>query len=363
MKLNNRGFAISTMLYGIMIMVVLILYLLLSIMRSEYNERMAIADDTIEYLNKCATAEQAMERCFRTYNTGNTILSCNDEYEIYTSCMEHETNIDFSTSSYKIRDVVMDYMDLYGNDGGYLKVDPQNPSIYRFVGASARNYIKVGNYTGRIISINTGGDAKVLMDLHSDKTKFDKGSNSGNTDEERWTSSLLYNTLNNYYNQIDYQSKTSERTFYIGGASFSGEVYANDLIKNQIRKKSVLSKFGTVSLDDYLGASLCMYSNTTCTFSNIPYLDLNGKGTQAKYNEVSKATSGNWMATYNNFWTTNYANNSHIQHFTVGKDGIKVGADEEKAAEARLVIYLDSSTTINSTGNGTQAHPFVVDIR
>ena len=52
-KLNNKGFAISTMLYGILTIVVIILMMLLGIMRSSYNKENAATEEIYHYLNKC----------------------------------------------------------------------------------------------------------------------------------------------------------------------------------------------------------------------------------------------------------------------------------------------------------------------
>lgn len=53
MKLNNKGFAISTVLYGLLALVILIIMLIFQVMRTSNNNSKALGQSITEELNAC----------------------------------------------------------------------------------------------------------------------------------------------------------------------------------------------------------------------------------------------------------------------------------------------------------------------
>lgn len=53
MKLNNKGFAISTVLYGLLALVILIIMLIFQVMRTSNNNSKALGQSITEELNVC----------------------------------------------------------------------------------------------------------------------------------------------------------------------------------------------------------------------------------------------------------------------------------------------------------------------
>lgn len=53
MKLNNKGFAISTVLYGLLALVILIIMLIFQVMRTSNNNSKALGQSITEELNDC----------------------------------------------------------------------------------------------------------------------------------------------------------------------------------------------------------------------------------------------------------------------------------------------------------------------
>lgn len=82
MKINNKAFASSTILYGILTITLLLLMLILTTMKStkELNTKLV---DTIEYkLNACITEEVELDKCRLEGN------DCKILQEAYSNCLE-----------------------------------------------------------------------------------------------------------------------------------------------------------------------------------------------------------------------------------------------------------------------------------
>lgn len=79
LKLNNKGFAISTILYGLLILMIIILYLIFHIISTNNSNAKSISDDINEELNLCR--EERIE-----YQTCNNPSDCDSTYLEYKNC-------------------------------------------------------------------------------------------------------------------------------------------------------------------------------------------------------------------------------------------------------------------------------------
>ena len=82
-KLNNRGFAVSTILYGILALTIIILMLIFGIMRANKDMNQDLASSIEDNINKCTLSEVELENCYFSNGTCNT--------KEYYSCIGKES--------------------------------------------------------------------------------------------------------------------------------------------------------------------------------------------------------------------------------------------------------------------------------
>ncbi len=342
-KLNNKGFAISTMLYGILTMIVLVLMLLLSIMRSSYNKQNTIGDDISYYLNKCIARQVALENCVKTYNADpDHLVSCYDEFEGYSSCLDSDVTLAATAGqSENLENLIIDNAD-NGNTGLVKDGDKR----YIFVGTNANNYIRIGTKNGRIMAIENGSAKVILEDVVVGA--FDKVAASGSVGEEnRFLKSTLYNSLRLKYNAMDYTSKFVKGKFSTGS-------YNN--IGGKIDSQYMTANFAIPSLTDYIKASSKIKSTGSdkCDLNNI-------NGT------INNCAVDNWMTTYSKgggsscHWTL--TPNSSLNSYVTYGSKINISTSYSEVCDANMVIYLNNKAKANISGIGTLDKPYILDVR
>ena len=111
-KLNNKGFAVSTILYGVLSLIIIILMLIFAIMKSSKDMNQELIKSVEEKLNKCVLDEVKLENCY--YNGS----SCNASE--YNSCIGKKTE------SYLLKDKVRvgDFVDY---DAGFWPTTEELP--------------------------------------------------------------------------------------------------------------------------------------------------------------------------------------------------------------------------------------------
>ena len=96
MKLNNKGFAISTVLYGLLALVILIIMLIFQVMRTSNNNSKALGQSITEELNACRNERINYQTCTDTENCEATtpLKECqckqtysNTESSEYSDCI------------------------------------------------------------------------------------------------------------------------------------------------------------------------------------------------------------------------------------------------------------------------------------
>ena len=369
-KLNNKGSAISTMLYGILVIIILILYLILSIMSNSLYVKRQIVDDVEKYINKCANKQVAVETCFKTYNFESTPVSCLEEYDSYTACMGYETNNHYSSSTATIKEVVIDYSDIYNsNSNNALIYDEAKTGEVRyvFVGDNPNNYIKIGSKVGRIISIESNGSVRVLM-LNPVNTKLDFDSSSELSSENgisaevvRWKNSAAYNKLNQEYLKLEYKDKMVDSIFNLGSIDPSStpqsllEIYTDTAIAKHN------SVYGTITIEDYLKASAYAHDNKyNCKVSGSPKLTLSQLNSS-----THNCNKRNWLSSQiggtDKVWTSTPAGSLDSYYIL---DNAKIStASYNSINKLYLVVNLSSKLTIDTTGTGTASNPYIISLK
>lgn len=153
MKLNNKGFAISIILYAMIILIIGVLYLLIQISSNRYNLLKNYKEDIVDTIN------------------GEGINTVSDDYKnslFYNYLSNNNTFNNIDSNKY-----------FYGSDPNnylLLKTESDTNHLFRIIGIMDNKYIKVI-------------DTESYLNFSIDNTNY--------------YSSSLFNTLNNdYYNSI-----------------------------------------------------------------------------------------------------------------------------------------------------------------
>ena len=345
-KLNNRGFAVSTMLYGILTIIVLILMLLLNIMRSSYNIENATTDEICYYLNKCASKQIALETCYRTYNDNpHSLKSCDEEYNAYQKCTGKE-NSELENKKYLATAI----KDKASVEGSSIIQDPTDANKYIYVGTNPSNYIKIGEKMGRIISLEANGKIKVILQ-ESYNEPFDSAMSTSSNSVEHWENSTLYNTLKNKYNALP-ESKYYDKGKFSMAIMYNTESTKEVLDKINSNTDSKEGYFGLPTLEDYLKASSNIKTGSS------PYCNLLETSAESINNAFTNCRSNNWMNKETNSWTsTGFAG---INDYITYSSSEITSTTATNASNAHLIIYLKTNTTITAVGDGGIGNPYVL---
>lgn len=87
-KMNNKGFAVSTILYGILSLTILILLLIFGVMKSNKDMNAGLVESLTDSMNKCAVLEIKLENCYL-----NGVDTCQTEKNAYEQCIPNKNDI------------------------------------------------------------------------------------------------------------------------------------------------------------------------------------------------------------------------------------------------------------------------------
>lgn len=253
MKLNNKGFAISVILYTVIILVIGVLYLLLSILNARYSLSKRTNNDVVEYINQ------------QGVNTINAELAS-----------KIATNRIINTNQ------------LFFQNGNYY-----------YTGSNPNNYITFNNELWRIVGVFSNNNVKYLKLIRNNSLRRDTLNNS------EIINSDIFSELNGtYYNEIVGKNM-------IQSMSFSNSEYATNLTPfnaYQKEKEAITdikhnvglingSDFGYTAGSAYLGNNLSTYSgsigNNWLAFDN-NYFTMTYNG-----NKINVVGGGNLISTDN----------------------------------------------------------------
>ena len=243
MKINNRGFAFSTMLYGVLSVIVLVLMLVFGLMQYHKNENSYYASEIELTLNDCVFEEVALENCYSANATCDPTS--------YYACMGINGN-DLATgylASVFLKDKVV-------TSGNGLYVDPVDSKRYVFSGTAVNNYIRYAGYDWRIVAIEADGSLKVVYPGFAETLSWDV---SG---KDEWGSCSLNNYLaNTFYTGLPDTSAFVRRTWYTGRLYNTGLLDTVDIIdQERLADYSGEAEYegmiGLLSASDYVRASL-----------------------------------------------------------------------------------------------------------
>ena len=322
---NNKGFAFSTMLYGLLAVMMVLLMLIFSLYKNTSDEIYYYSSQADEKLNQCAITEIALENC---YASGS---SCKKFEDAYFGCLGIEK--EGSGTHLNLFQKVSSTVVTSGN--GLYKLSDDS---YVFRGALVNNYVKYDDRLWRIISFTRSGEAKII-DVSSNSlltlVSWDLGGN------KEWEDSSLYALL-----QGNYYAGLSDKDLLVPFVWDVGRPNVDDrptLAQLKNFEKSALSRttlyVGLLNTSDFAQASL----NSTC--QNSP-LD-SGVSCRSDNYLASSAT-----------WTMNSSNGSNSDAFMINGERIEQ-KDVTFETAARPVVYISNQAEILN-GDGSSGSPYII---
>ena len=151
MKLNNKGFAFTTLLYGVLALIVIVLYGVLSVQSNSSSETYYYGEVIKQKLDDCVSEEVELENCYSLVGNGG----CNDKQNTYNACLGVATLANLLNNS-----VTTVGPGLYHESG----------TLYVFKGDNPSNFIKQNNVLYRIISIDQKGSVQITQNLATDSS-------------------------------------------------------------------------------------------------------------------------------------------------------------------------------------------------
>ncbi len=216
MKLNKRGFAISVILYSMIILVIGILYLLLAILNTRHNLSKEKNNDVVDYIN----------------NQGVNTISDERAQKIATNKIINKGNLLYKNGNYYF----------YGND--------------------PNNYVSFNGETWRIIGVISVNNIKYLKIVRHEPLKEETASN------HRLIESNIFTYLNNeYYNTMS--DKNMIKSMYWANTEYSTNITAFNAYTEEVKTISNVSNyvglingsdFGYAAGESYLTTNLSSYA-------------------------------------------------------------------------------------------------------
>lgn len=341
MNLNNKGFAFSTMLYGILTMMILMLMLIFGLMKYYNDENYYYSSEVELKLNNCVFEEIALENCYSSGGICDT--------SAYYSCMG------FNTGDYVVENGLASVIrDKAVTSGDGLYVDQYNAGGYVFRGNNVNNYIKYAGLDWRIVAVNVDGTLKLIYTGYDKKLPWDVDG----TDEWKVSS------LNNYLKD-DFYAKIIDTSGFLSNASWNvGWVYPTFY-------KRISGNCDSVDPDE-AGAVVCderysIYTGTKKGEGVIGLLNVSDYYNAAISDDCKNDTFGghdcsSWLSRYPT-WLLNPEGdatsvNPANRVYRIDEAGTVTLSEITIEQSVVPTVYLDSMIYVS--GDGTASNPYVV---
>ena len=323
MKKNNKGFAYSTMLYGLLAVMTVLLMIIFNLYKKTSDENYYYSSLIDVKLNDCVDAEVALESCYAS-NSG----AC-DTREYY-ACLGITKNEEDEVKVALI-DVLADDDKVVTSGDGLYKI---SDDTYVYRGTNVNNYILYGGKLWRIIGAYDGV-VKIADVSNSDNKAWD------NADNQEWPSSSLSYYLNDsYFGNLLKHELIQKSPWGIGRISTAVSLETID----NIEKSATYNNYvGLLSVSDYVYAS----NNTMCHSS--PFASAN----HCNSSYLSAYTTWLINATPSSASTTD-------AYYFKANEGF-VSAPTSTAINYIPVVYLNGAVDINGeVGDGSTGTPYTV---
>ena len=328
MKLNNKGFAFSTMLYGTLALITVILYAILSVYDSSESTTYYYGEEIRSKLNECVYEEITLENCYRSGSN-----SCDPTS--YHACLGISQNT-IITNNKLIADKLLE-VKVTSGDG--LKEDPIEGNRYIYAGNDVNNYIEYSGKIWRIVSIEADGTVRLIDYTANLSGKWD------NNAEDIWANSTLKTELTG-----NYLSTLIDTSRLTSGKWKATIIYHDDVTPvslgdlkmqedNRDLEDSSFAQVGLLTVGDYMKAT----NNASCHDS-----------------VLGSTNCSSWLANYKG-WTLNIDGNQTSSSIAYYFDTNDMLSEENTAIDHRYYpIVILNRNNIISGGNGTLSNPYVL---
>lgn len=328
MKLDNKGFAFSTMLYGTLALITIILYLILGIAKGSSDETYFYGDEIQIKLNECVAEEVALENCYSSHSGSCSPTS----YHACLGISDSPTEVqgDLIAETLKAKAEV---------EGSGIVADELVPRRYVYRGSDANNYLKYSNKIWRIVSIEPDGSLKLLDYAYVRIVNWDING------EDNWPTSTLKVFLNGNYltTIVDVSQIVSgmwKSTIVRPSGSTEGVSMTelNEAYQQQQDDVTSYSQVGILSIGDYANAA----SKDAC-----------------RDHILTETGCYSWLSQYKG-WTLNINGDSEGNSaFYMDTSGALVDGLVTSAQKVYPVVILDRNNVI-LMGNGTVDDPYIL---
>jgi len=335
MRLNNKGFAFSALLYGLLAVILVIMSLILGMYRKTNEETYYYSSVIEESLNKCVEAEIALENCYRS-----GVPAC--DTEAYYSCLGYD---DLITTAKKVNFYSeLEKKVVSGNTNGLHEVTGHSLK-YVFQSNDTDNIANYVNFSGknwRIIGLTPGGEIKIMLpDGIGSSEPWDR---NGSTN---WSNA----TLNVYLNNDFYDTLTNTNLIYKADWE-AKEISSTDSGIRNLKKNAY---FETLNSDKY-SAKVGLL-----TPADYAYSVLSGCGdTAVVYNNPACVKS--WLKKYPTWLLPGSLSTEKKGYVLPGNGTVQITAINNTESHITIpVVYLASDTQIfENVGDGTSGSPYVI---
>lgn len=330
MKLNNKGFAFSTMLYGVLSLIIIVLMLVFSLLKSTKDETSYFSSEIEDNLNKCVFEEVALENCY-TSGSGCDATS-------YYACLGISGSTTGSTGGFIVAEKLKENVVTTG-DGLYQ--DSVDAKRYVYRGSNVNNYVKYSGLIWRVVSIEADGSLKVVFPGYANTLQWD------NTNKEDWGSSSLNNYLNNtFYASLSDTSGLVRKIWHTGRIYNTGTMTLLEISEQENRDEysgttGTEGMVGVLSSSDFIKASL----STTCSDD-----------------VMNSTTCASWLSVYKS-WLINsngdIAAENTQQAYYFNNDNKLSTTTVDSELNVLPTVFL-KRTLVITTGDGTESNPYIV---
>ena len=325
MKLNNKGFAFSTMLYGTLALITVVLFAILSIQKSSIDSTYYYGEAILMKLNECVTAEVELENCYSSASG-----SCDSKRTAYDNCLGI---LDNKPSTPEI--IISETLKSKVNTGGLIN-DPYVDKRYIYAGTTANNYLEYSGKIWRIISVEPDGTLRLLDSSANFSLVWDGGS------QDMWGSSTLYSYLNNdYLSGIADISKVQSGMWIpvmIYPSSSAGSLSVNEYILLEESESALYAQVGLPSIVDYMKAN----------------------NTDSCKNGMLAATScSSWLSEYAG-WTYNINAEQSTGHAYYLDTSFSIKEAQTNTSHKVYPVIILNRNSVIISGDGTIGNPYVL---
>lgn len=347
MKLNNKGFAITAVLYGLLILFVILVssYLLVLSVKKDRVEDLVNEIENSYY----GTMTRLSYHISNLYNEASKVIVTNNgaEYNYALSVNLMNDRAGGKTSDY---------------NGGNIRYYGSDPNNYIYFNCS--DYDNQSSDTCELWRIIGVFDYEVKLIKNDSIGNYEWDNESNN-----WNTSTLKDMLNSgtYYDTLTEQTKDLlyQNTWYLGYDKTTKDPYKytpSDMYNAE--RSSVVHTGNPKMWQGYIGLmypSDYMYSAdfNSCNKTLQGYND---------YDSDKLCTSNNWIFNYteSSEWTITPESDDDMTSWAISMYG-GYDYDNDPAVDAqyniRPTLYLQSYTYINNEGDGSSTNPYQIYYR